>query len=197
MNHHRANSPSTTLATSKRWRIVLLALALIVIGGVALAIALLLGVSNPPHASHLKIISSADLEQLFGTNYYLAADLRSESLPITFEVEARVKDSDSWGLLLATGATLSMFYIRNDGYFRTQSTDWQSLNYIHSGFNKLELNISSDNWQADFPSDYHVTFRINDESAWRGAIPPDFGFAGVIAPIGGNVEWKSIKVYTG
>ncbi len=176
----------------------MLALALTIIGGTTLALALLLGAANPPYAAYMTTFTSSNFYKNEG-GLPTIASLKSDSLPVTLQIEASTSGApdEEWGFWVWAGNELADFHIRSDGYFHAPGSDWQQFPFIQPVRNELYLSITSDDQQADFPSDYHYTFRINNEIAWQGTIAPGLNEWGVFPPQSGNIDWNSIKVYTG
>ncbi|HVU11878.1 MAG TPA: hypothetical protein VHD90_11395 [Phototrophicaceae bacterium] len=175
-----------------------MALALMLLGGAALALALLLGAANPPYAAHMTRFTSSNFYKNAG-GLTAISSLKMDRLPLTFQLEARVSGTPDaeWGFWIWAGNELADFHIRSDGYFHAPGSNTQQFPFIRPDMNTLYLSITSDDPQADFPSDYHYTFRINDEIAEQGTMATGLSEWGVFPPQSGNIDWKSIKVYTG
>jgi hypothetical protein len=180
----------------RQWQIGLFAFALTVIVGVALTAALLLGMANPPYAPHMTEVSSGDLYPR-SSELLRASSLKSLAMPITLEVVANAPgtSNNGWGIWYASGASLFIFRIRNDGYVDIHS-GWQQFPHILPGENKLTLHITSDNLNEPFFT-YQVTFRINDEIALQEVVQPELFEWGIVQPANSNIDWKAIKIYTG
>jgi hypothetical protein len=164
---------------------------------------IVVGTANPLYPARGATIPSAGLGELT-TNWFTLATPAERYLPLTLEIEAGVSNTDQWGMWVASGGTFYAFYIRSDGYFRTSDPDWQPFAAVRPGVNKLYIYIASVEWKDPFaafsapfvPPDHQVTFRINEEIARVERISPGLNSWGVIAPAMGEVEWRSIKIYT-
>lgn len=164
---------------------------------------IILGAANPLYPAHAATIPTTGIGELT-TNWFTFATPAERYLPMTLEVEAGVSNTDQWGIWVASGGTFYAFYVRNDGYFRTSSPDWQPFAAMRPEVNKLYIYIASTEWKDSFvtfsapfiPLDHQVTFRINDQIAWAQRISPGLNSWGVITPAMGEVDWRSIKIYT-
>ena len=180
---------------ARQWRIAVFALALTLIGGAALAVALLIGAADPPRAAILVLnLNSADSLTPAGSSgdvrlLALPADLTP---PFTIEMEASNSGAggSAWGVWLRDGATVYPMLIDTQGYVlsatETTPLQHQQFPFIQPNDNRLYVNFDGGS----------AVFRINEEVFTT--LPLDAIQAGGLALYGApNLDWKSIKVYTG
>lgn len=183
---------STELVSLLKWRLVLAALLVTLIGGAALAATLSSGLADPPRATNLIIdhATTAGLVTDGQLQQPLVASLRSYEFPITIEVAAETSNrgQSAWGLWLRSLTGLHIFRLRADGYWSLLlNGGWQQFIHIRPGENMLYLHIDPQG---------NATFRINDEIAWTGNILPDLLEWGVIHDNIAPIHWRSIRLYS-
>lgn len=136
-------SAPEALLTQNFWKALLYVLSGIVIGGVLLMTALLLGAADPP-TDHL-----IDLERYTSG---VAAP------PFTIVTRA------NGFLLTCSDGTALTFQVRRDGYFSVstaETLDWQAFPHIGRENNRLYFHLDVSGSAA---------FRINQEVAWSGRV---------------------------
>ncbi len=196
---------NTVSVSPRQWQIGLLALALTLIGGVALAVALLLGAANPPYDANLVLnLRSADDLAPAGN----LGDLRLFSLPatltlkppFTLEMEASLsgRQGVAWGLWLRVsdhdGNPIdNAMLIDNQGYVLSAlpapTLQHQQFPHIQPGDNRLYLHYDASG---------AATLRINDEIFNALSFPVSTVDAVGLALSGdAKLTWKAIKIYTG
>lgn len=202
--HNRAmTSAYDTSIPPARWRLVLLALALTVFGGAALALILALGAANPPHAAHLVLNLRSD-DGLTDAGAFDGAALLAFPVelapPFTVEMEAGSSGAagSAWGVWLRVSdhdgnlRVLPML-VDNQGYALAalDSPALQHHPFIHirRDSNRVYLHVDQDNT---------AVFRINDEIFATVAPPMTTIDAAGLALYGSPaLDWKAIKIYTG
>lgn len=182
---------SNELVSRFKWRVVMAALMLTIVGGVVVTILLLQGLGDPTYAPQLVIdlTSDEELEVVSPPNYLRVSSLSAEESPITIEVMGSfsAQPDTSWGIWVQSSSALYSFQIRDDGYFSAIPSGWQEFIHIQPVENKLYLHVESDG---------NATFRINDEIAWIGVLPSDLVEWGVIRPTDSAIHWRNIRLYT-
>lgn len=183
-----ATPESTALMSRARWRLVLAALALTIIGGIALASILLAGAANPPYAPRLALdVTPHAAMPLVSPDTYFVGDLSPNQLPITIEASARSARESAWGIWISASGTLYPLRLRADGYFsRHFSSGWQNFLHIQPTTNTLYLYVDPQG---------NSVFRINHEIAWTGTLPTAALEWGILQPPDSSIDWRTIRLY--
>lgn len=176
-------APSTDSVSPHQWRLALALLVLFFVGGAILAVALAMGLADPPRAGALvwettSMDVSWPLDKDLGGNPRLwlkRARAETRSLPFTIEIEANVLNTNSsaWGLWVETQHDAALFLVGYDDYISAGTAlDWRNFIHVQPQINHLYLNVEQNGM---------TTFRINYEVAWRGQLEfpdtPSWGLA--------------------
>lgn len=188
-----------------KWRLALLALALTVFGGAALALALLLGAADPPHAANLvyNAHDGADLLPVAGGGDIQLAALPALSYQAPLTIVAAAANGgaadSAWGLTVQMCDHYGQcqpysVLVDNRGYVVTQ---WGDRPPEHVQFAFVRRGAANRVY-VHFGTDGSLTFRINDEVFQCGyffvATASLQAVATYHAP---RLVWESIKIYTG
>ncbi len=197
---HRDSAAQLTNAVPPRhWRLSLALLLLVIVGGIVLAVALALGLADPPRAGALVWeTTSMDVgwplvKDLGGSPRLWLKRTRAEtrSPPFTIEIEADVSNTDSsaWGLWVETQRDDVLFLVGYGDYISTGSSlDWRNFIHVQPRINHLYLNIEPDGM---------TTFRVNGEIAWRGQLDfPDTPSWGLTTFTDARFDLHYARLYT-
>lgn len=182
---------STQVVPPRKWRLALISLALTLLGGVILIVALANGAGNLVYPPRLIIDLDSDANlPLFPPDQLLVSSLSSEQAPIVIEVSASAQSlTADWGIWIRTQNGILPFRLRSDGYFSlTPGFGWQQFIHIRPQTNTLTLSISP------HPNRYG-TLRINQEIAWSGSIAANVSEWGILRPENDRITWHSIRLY--
>lgn len=165
-----------------RWRIALLALGLLCVGGAALIAALALGAADPSRAPRLILdtITPSVSNPLSAPPYTLELNATNSGPP-----------ESAWGLWVGADENDALvFLIDNQGYVSVAhgvERDWSQFIHLRPQTNALTLNVEADG---------SATFRVNGEIAWRGSIEtmPEsrWGIATEKQP---QLDWNNVRVF--
>lgn len=146
-----------------RWRLVLLAWAVLLVGGAALVAALALGVADPPcmRASVVDVDAAAWSDNVHedDSTYYGATAMLS---PAPFTLALRRGSTDAaWGIWIDTTDARFAALVTGDGYLSVDDGGtWREFPHIRREVNTLCLAVRRE----------ESTLYVNNEVAWRGAI---------------------------
>lgn len=181
--YESSSSPSTNTVPPRQWGLALALLVLVFVGGAMLAVALALGVADPPRGGVLVWETTSmevgwPLDKDLGGNPRLwlkRARSETRSPPFTIEIEANVLNTDSsaWGLWVETQHDPALFLVGYGDYVSTGAAlDWRNFIHVRPDTNHLYLNVEQNGM---------TTFRINHEIAWSGQLDfpetPSWGLA--------------------
>lgn len=150
---------STMSADERRGRIAFAMLALALLGGAAVVLAIAAGIADPPKAGErARDFLPAEL----------AGGIAIDALPLTIEAEASLTGApgSAWGLWLqSTNGRRYRFLIDGWGYIAAgdeAEPRWRPFPHTRRGApNRLYLHIEADGT---------TTFRVNREIAWRAQL---------------------------
>jgi hypothetical protein len=160
-------------------RAVRLMLSMLIVGGVALAVALVAGIADPPTAGNLMMdISTAEINippnQQIQHRIALERDLYP---PYTLVVKAQfvdVSDADAqWGIQvcdkvghLDCGESGVLVLLTNDAYFNVYPFAPDTSRFVH-----LRMGGESNEIYLNLDGSGHAIIRLNREIAWEGQFP--------------------------
>lgn len=186
-----------------RWRLVLFALCVTLIGGAALAFILALGAADPPRAPNLALNVRSD-DGMIDAGTFDGARLLAFPLALTppFTIEVQAGNSgaagSAWGIWLrvsdSNGSVRDLpMLVDQTGYVVSglDSPTFQHVQFMHiqPGSNRLYLHVDQANT---------AVFRVNDEIFAAVPLPGMMVEAAGLALDGSAVvDWKAIKTYTG
>jgi hypothetical protein len=152
---------SSTDALPARWRLALLAFAVLLVGGVALVVALALGAADPPcmrvAAIDVETAGWSDSVRDGDSTYYTSDDVLPTP-PFTIAVNGRSSAVATWGIWLDTQGKRFAALITRDGYLSTDSgVTWREFPHIRRDDNTLCVHVA----------DGEMTLYVNNEVAWR------------------------------
>ncbi|MBI5669276.1 MAG: hypothetical protein HZC41_14830 [Chloroflexi bacterium] len=191
-------TPSTDSVPPRQWRQALALLALVIVSGAALAVALALGLADPPRAGSLawettSMDVSWPLDKDLGGNprlWVLRAPVEAHAPPFTIEIEATVLnlESSAWGLWVETRHAEYLFLVGYEDYVSTGTMlDWRNFIHIRPDTNQLYLHIEQNGM---------TTFRVNGEIAWRGQLDlPDTPLWGLATFTNTRFDLRSARLY--
>jgi hypothetical protein len=147
------------------WRAARIGLLAIIGLGAVTAILLSLGIANPPRSGTL-VQEFGSLSSMAVPANYTTEIGSSIALPgraYTLEIAAQTSSDVTWGITFK-GASPFKVNIDSRGFFSVPPfvPDSTPFIHIHTESNKVALDVDATG---------QATLRINDEIAWRGAIP--------------------------
>jgi hypothetical protein len=162
--YDQADNASTD-ASPARWRLVLLAFAGLLVGGVGLVAALALGAAHSP----CMIVGVVDVEAAGwgdgvreGDSFtYYAATTTLSTEPLMLALRGRSGSDVAWGFWIDTIDGRFAALITRDGYLSVDGgATWREFRHIRRDANTLCVDYGEDD----------VKLYVNNEVAWQGAI---------------------------
>ncbi len=144
-----------------RWRITLIASAVILIGGLVLIVLIALGIANPPRAGSLQW----ETDSIDGWPISQEGEIKRFTAPVELEQSFTLEltaansgpDDSAWGFYLPGPEAQIITLISNEDYYTVNPcyASWQEFQHIRtSKANKIYFHVTQDGYG---------TIRINDE----------------------------------
>jgi hypothetical protein len=182
-----------SVSTINRWRIILIGLAALVIGGVILMLLLAGGLADPPRVGSLRWqVDAPGNWPITAINAEIRYQQAPVPLPDSFTLELSAQnsglDDSAWGIWLDQAHQSFIILVDNQGYYAitADQPDWAQFRHIRrDAINSLYLHVQSDGT---------ATLRINNEIAWEG--PLDAAAWGIALYRQPQLSWGGMALYS-